>query len=539
MTMKNFIFVLFCVLITNHLLAETKELSDVKKEASREKRQTETEEVSDVKKEASREKRQSDFSPNSYFEQFGYLEPLGDTPGSHSDAAVQTATRLFQRMAGLPQTGELDRRTIRKMRSPRCGVKDFTPPRNQPSNLQLPEPYRTIGAKWPGSTVTWKIAGYTYDLPRESQRRAYYNAFAKWANVANLNFREVSGNQDADILISYGRYHHGDGAPFDGRGRTLAHAYFPGNSPISGDTHFDDDEDFTENTPEGTNLEIVAAHEFGHALGLSHSQVSEALMAPFYQGYDPNYSLHQDDINGIRSLYGGRQATRRPPTTRRPSRPRTTRGPRTTRQPSRPTRRPSRPTNVCNLRFDATFTGHDGYLYAMRGRKIYRFNRNGVGIQRGFPKNVRQVYNRAPKNIGAAVYHGRNLYMFKGNKYWKYTGYRLESGYPKRFPGSNNFFSGIQAAGVYANRIYLFKGSQFSVWDERYTSVPRGYPLDSARYFPRVPRNPESAVVWNGILYFFKGANYVKFDARSRRVPSGYPKPKAGPWLGCGRVTPK
>lgn len=60
-------------------------------------------------------------------------------------------------------------------------------------------------------------------------------------------------------------------------------------------------------------------------------------------------------------------------------------------------------------------TGHDGYMYVLRKRKIYRLNRNGVGIQRGFPKNIRQVYNRAPINAGAAVYDGRNLYMFKGN----------------------------------------------------------------------------------------------------------------------------
>ena len=58
------------------------------------------------------------------------------------------------------------------------------------------------------------------------------------------------------------------------------------------------------NTYYGTNLYQTAAHEFGHSLGLSHSDQSKALMSPFYRGYQKTVKLDKDDIHAITSLYG-------------------------------------------------------------------------------------------------------------------------------------------------------------------------------------------------------------------------------------------
>ena len=81
----------------------------------------------------------------------------------------------------------------------------------------------------------------------------------------------------------------------------LATLFSPG---LSGDAHFDDDEDFTTGTPDGINLDWVAVHEFGHSLGLEHSNVRESIMYPWYKGYVPDIKLTNDDIKGIQALYG-------------------------------------------------------------------------------------------------------------------------------------------------------------------------------------------------------------------------------------------
>lgn len=75
---------------------------------------------------------------------------------------------------------------------------------------------------------------------------------------------------------------------------------------------------------EGVNLFQVAAHEFGHSLGLEHSNKPEAIMAPcqsfdrsnesmwtvsfflVFKGYTPNFTLQEDDIRAIQALYGRR-----------------------------------------------------------------------------------------------------------------------------------------------------------------------------------------------------------------------------------------
>ncbi|XP_039574638.1 matrix metalloproteinase-20-like [Passer montanus] len=99
------------------------------------------------------------------------------------------------------------------------------------------------------------------------------------------------------------RVAHGDGSPFDGRGGTLAHAFAPGDG-IGGDAHFDDDEKWSD-INQDINLFLVAAHEFGHSLGLTHSSDRGSLMYPYYSYQNPKtFTLPEEDKRRIQKLYG-------------------------------------------------------------------------------------------------------------------------------------------------------------------------------------------------------------------------------------------
>lgn len=226
--------------------------------------------------------------------QYRYLS--SSRSGNHD---VATAIRNFQEYFGLEVSGILDASTVTLMKKPRCGVPDVS------EGGARKRRYATA-SKWSKTHLTYYVQPGD-DLPHDQQRQIFGQALQFWADVSSLTFSEVSSASSADIKISFGRYSHsGTNAeqtcpyPFNGPGGVLAHAYFPQD----GRAHFDEDETYTHNTASGTNLLWVAVHEFGHSLGLQHTNVQGAIMYPYYTGYVPDMKLHSDDIAGIQSLYG-------------------------------------------------------------------------------------------------------------------------------------------------------------------------------------------------------------------------------------------
>ncbi|XP_043115156.1 matrix metalloproteinase-28 [Puntigrus tetrazona] len=236
-----------------------------------------------------------------FLERYGYLSEENEP---HSADEVKSAIREFQRLSQLPVTGGLDRVTLEKMSSPRCGVQDvwgqevigsLTGPR-----LRRRRSAQT-GEKWHKRHLTYRIMNWPHNLFPSQVHMAVKTAFQLWSNVSGLIFQELQqGPSDIRLAFFEGEHNDGTGNAFDGPGGALAHAFFP----FRGEAHFDLSERWTLNGLKGHNLFLVMAHEIGHTLGLLHSPVRHALMSPYYKKRSSNALLSWDDITAVQQLYG-------------------------------------------------------------------------------------------------------------------------------------------------------------------------------------------------------------------------------------------
>ena len=162
--------------------------------------------------------------------------------------------------------------------------------------------------RWSGSQASWQYnaSGAPTSLAN-TDTLAVGGAAAAWSAVgANFAFL----NNGPTIRGTGGCNGSRDGFNVVGwkaqAGATLAVTctWYSGTTALEFDMQLDPDWAWTTGSNPSIDLQSVAAHEFGHALGLGHSADSSALMYYAYSSGTLKRVPRPDDIAGAIALYG-------------------------------------------------------------------------------------------------------------------------------------------------------------------------------------------------------------------------------------------
>lgn len=230
----------------------------------------------------------------SFLRRFGYITKDSYRAGK-LDESTSDALRKYQRANGRRPLGYFNKATRSQMTTHRCGLPDMA------SGIAF-----ATQCAWDKETLTFAFDVGTPDVGGDAEFQAVRDAFRTWEAVIPLSFYELDEGAP-DILIGWRPANDPD---LDMRGGTLAHADFPPGCSIVSNAlplpiHFDDTEHrWALGAVSGAfDVETVALHEIGHALGLAHSSVPGSVMFPSIGPGQLNRTLTADDIAGIRQLY--------------------------------------------------------------------------------------------------------------------------------------------------------------------------------------------------------------------------------------------
>jgi hypothetical protein len=238
-------------------------------------------------------------------------------------------------------------------------------------------------------------------------------------------------------------------------------------------------------------------------------------MFPFHFGYDPSFTLHQDDINGIQALYGDIQVTPIPVAPNAP--------------------------DICTEVIDATMV--DGFMYIFKGDFVWKVFDGQP--EPGYPRLIADHWPGLESNIDAALTvkndfvwgeHTGKTYFFKERRVWRYTLTSLDEGFPKdvdqefpSYPPEIQAIKGIFEIGG-NGETYIFTENGFYVLS--WLGFHGPYDLTA---FDGVPANIVSALQWkdNYIYFFSDDLLYYQCSPWSLIVSRGYPRYAPADWMGC------
>jgi hypothetical protein len=169
--------------------------------------------------------------------------------------------------------------------------------------------YMLSGPSWAPGPVPFRVNTTNLDLPDAAVPPALIAGAGAWTTQTNASFQFQYAGTSTVTTNTY------DGVNVvmfrnASSGSAIATAYWwsSGSRIIDADIVFWDGafRFFTGSTgcSGGFYIEDIAAHEFGHALGLGHSAVAGATMYPSVSSCATgNRTLDADDIAGVEALY--------------------------------------------------------------------------------------------------------------------------------------------------------------------------------------------------------------------------------------------
>lgn len=482
-----------------------------------------------------------------FMKQYGYLPKPTElnTEALYSEDAVISGLMEVQRFAGLPTTGRLDNKTIELLKTPRCGNPDVVAP-----NVSRRHKRFVIGGEgWRKRKLTWHLANWTNKLWNGSiVATELVRAFNVWSTYSRLEFVHTEDYYNADMVVAFGRYSHGDYFPFDGPGYILAHAYYPyEHGSFGGDIHFDEDENWKSDLVYndnhnygGVDFFTVAVHEIGHALGLAHSPVYDSIMYPYYRGSSADFALGYDDILAMYQMYISKPevidedyvtwviSDNTPPTPENTTTITST-VENTTTMPT---------TTTTTIVYEDYWSNESDSYYDW----VYQNDEESttltyVGDMAEVDDHIRKMKqgNRdmpllCGGNFDVITSLRNEIFAFKGKYMWRFMKRgQVREGYPAPF---HQMFMGLpenikKIDAVYErpgdNYLMFFTGTQYWVFDGNRFFSPR--PLTDLG-LPTNVDHIDAAFVWgkNGRTYFFAQNIYWKYNEDTKTPENGYPQ---------------
>ncbi|MDZ7729114.1 MAG: matrixin family metalloprotease [Dehalococcoidia bacterium] len=165
--------------------------------------------------------------------------------------------------------------------------------------------YVTNGYSWPGATASWGYdnSGKPSGLSGDSQAMsAGANAWGSpgfdftGGGSSSAGTGGCNGSRDDNNTVGW--------ASRSGSTLAVTCTWYSGSTAIEFDMEFDPGWSWTTGGSTQIDLQSVATHEFGHALGLGHTSVSSAVMYASYSAGSVKRTLHSDDVAGVEAIYG-------------------------------------------------------------------------------------------------------------------------------------------------------------------------------------------------------------------------------------------